>query len=233
MHRDRRPTLPLGVTANAVTSLDRRADDESTRRYDGTPGDGVGLECSGCDRRATAGSSEMTPSDEAPDHNWALLRAFATVSAGGGTVDFAGIDQFWNVRLNPSGEPSGRTDTLGGCSIIQTADGLVIAQASFHHMTERKLHSSFSMSDNGDGTVVWGLYNHESGEEWSATGPGSASVRYLRFNDPERDWDFLGYDADPEELYVLIDFEGPASENFSTEKSTPSSRVLCHYLPRQ
>ena len=177
--------------------------------------------------------SEMTPTDEPPDHNWMFLTAYAQVTAGGKTAGFIGDDPIWTTEFNIGGRAYPLA-TVGNCSIIQTADGLVVAQASFHATRNREMHSSFSMSDNGDGTVTWGFYDEESGEEWSATGPGSASVSYAHFTaqlgapweDPEAD------NPDTEQLYVLIEFEGPASENFSTEKGRASSRVLCHYIPR-
>jgi hypothetical protein len=175
----------------------------------------------------------MTPTDEPPGFNWVLLRAFATATAGGATVEFVGADPIWFTEFNPAGQVVTVTGTVAACTVFQSSDGSYSAQASFHHVTERNLHSSFSMSDNGDGTVTWGMYNAESGEEWSATGPGEASIRYFRFESTEpTEWSRFGFAADALQSYILIDFQGPASENFTTEKSQASSRVLCHYLER-
>ncbi len=183
------------------------------------------------------------PNDaEPPDASWMLLRAFGVAEAGASGGEWIGFDPIWFTDMNPGGRSlmdvaagtglEDDFDTVAGCSILQTADGLIIAQASFHHSTDRNLYSSFSMSDNGDGTIVWGLYDAATGEEWSATGPGSATIKYARLEDPLGGWDFLGLDEQSDDLYVVIDFTGEASENFTTDKSTASSRVLCHFVKR-
>lgn len=182
-------------------------------------------------------TSEMASTDNGPGFDWILVQGLATATAGGNTVEFSGLDPIWGTDQSPRGEPES-FDTVASCTLFESAEGEILAQASFHHRTDRNLHSSFSMSDNGDGTVIWGLYNAETGEEWSATGPGSARIKYAKitgsagWDDPFW-WEQLGWYPDPpDHVYVIIDFDGPASENLSTDKSQASSRVLCVFATR-
>ncbi len=206
----------------------------------------------------------MSPANGPPGPEFALFEASAKVSVGGSTIEFEGLDTLWFTEFNLSGRPIWETSgsmfdrgaeadrakfadiLVAACSVILPSGGGVSAQASFRHQTDREGHSSFSMSDNGDGTVIWGLYNAAKKEEWSATGEGSATVSYLKYTSPtDPDWtaseleqyrfnsafrEALGFQPRTEDVYMVIEFSGEASENFSTEKSDASSTVICQYV---
>ena len=178
-----------------------------------------------------------TTTDERPDHTWRFHQAVGVVNAGGRTSEFYGVSP---LAIPPGAYEEGATFIYdsAGCSFFGATDGLVVVQTSFTPLV-RGSKSSFSMSDNADGTVTWGYFHAPTGEEWSATGPGRASIDFRQFGTTvdadEREsiladlgfGEFAPGRQGVKTLLALITFEGEASENFSTDNSTASSTVLC------
>lgn len=160
---------------------------------------------------------------------------YVSVVEGGVEAIFAGaqVHQPYELQLGGFGKE------VSGCGLVPTASASSVGvsfQATFHY-ADLSQEPRLEITDDGQGTIIGGLFAY--GEEWEFTQPGSMSlevsdelwvpVRLERDDDgswaPRQVLD--GRQPDGFVFEVDASWRGTATENFSSEQADADLEVTC------
>ena len=108
-----------------------------------------------------------------------------------------------------------RDQLLTICQFLESEDGSTAALTNFPLAVPRQSADFFSFSRVSD-TIIWGLYDQSSKEEWSGVPGGQVNVSCQAGLYPE--------------LTCRVGWTGSASENKSTETVASTVRILCSFV---
>lgn len=185
----------------------------------------------------TAPPAELPTGDPDP-LKWGLLAgpanlapfyfhsARAHVTIGNVSYEFVGLSE--NILVvyglfEPTWQGTSPDGWVASCGhLLSSIDATEVVTVTFQRRYDFADYDYLSFASNGDGTVLFGLYDADTGEEWSGTGSGEPTIQVL-----------VGrHDANIGKLIGRYGFSGTATEHYSLEKRPLDVRIDCVWAPR-
>jgi hypothetical protein len=158
-------------------------------------------------------------------NNFFFLSAEASVVLGGTTYDFEGFSENYFYVLDRFEVHSDQPVTPGwvaSCKHLIALDDARVVTVAFGQRFDPQSEDEFSFADNGSGTVIWGLRDASTGEEWTGTGPGAADIG-----------EYVGRDLLRDNLITSYHWSGTATEHYSFEKRPFDISIRCIWQVRR